>query len=257
MPLTSPNFVAGGNIYPSRFVAGQAAAAYWTTGQAFTPGQLLSFQHGSSTSVDLYVVTAAHTSGTFLTDLAAGKLALVTPQPSSRTNWATTTAYKAGDVVTYSVTPGTTVANKYICLVAHTSGTFATDLSAGDWQLFDDIEGGAFAVVQAIGVAARIIGVSMESTDYPPLNDARISVPGYAAIQGEPLQVYGLGECCLLELGGTVTMLGTLTSDSAGKGVQITPASSGTINYVGGLALQPGVAGEKIMIQVMPGTVLV
>ena len=40
--------------------------------------------------------------------------------------WLTTTAYVIGDLVTNS-------GNHYRCLVAHTSGTFATDLAAGKW----------------------------------------------------------------------------------------------------------------------------
>lgn len=40
--------------------------------------------------------------------------------------WLTSTAYAVGDVVTQSSV-------FYKCLVAHTSGTFATDLAAGDW----------------------------------------------------------------------------------------------------------------------------
>lgn len=41
--------------------------------------------------------------------------------------WVTSTAYVVGDVRTSS-------AKFYQCLVAHTSGTFATDLAAGDWE---------------------------------------------------------------------------------------------------------------------------
>jgi hypothetical protein len=44
-------------------------------------------------------------------------------------NWATATAYLVDDIV---VRGGST----YICLVAHTSGTFATDLAANKWQSF-------------------------------------------------------------------------------------------------------------------------
>ena len=40
--------------------------------------------------------------------------------------WATSTAYKVGDRVLNSTT-------YYVCVTAHTSGTFATDLSAGKW----------------------------------------------------------------------------------------------------------------------------
>ena len=42
--------------------------------------------------------------------------------------WLTGTAYKIGDLVTDS-------GNYYRCLVAHTSGTFATDLAAVKWVL--------------------------------------------------------------------------------------------------------------------------
>lgn len=41
--------------------------------------------------------------------------------------WKTSTAYLIGDVVTSSST-------FYKCLVGHTSGAFATDLAAGDWE---------------------------------------------------------------------------------------------------------------------------
>lgn len=44
-------------------------------------------------------------------------------------NWATTTAYVVDDIV---VRGGST----YICLVAHTSGTFATDLAANKWESY-------------------------------------------------------------------------------------------------------------------------
>lgn len=43
--------------------------------------------------------------------------------------WLTTTAYGLSDVVSQS-------GNLYLCIVAHTSGTFSTDLSAGRWELF-------------------------------------------------------------------------------------------------------------------------
>lgn len=42
--------------------------------------------------------------------------------------WVTSTAYAQGDLVTEST-------NVYYCAAAHTSGTFATDLSAGKWYL--------------------------------------------------------------------------------------------------------------------------
>ena len=43
--------------------------------------------------------------------------------------WVTATAYVEDDGVSYN-------GSSYICLVAHTSGTFATDLAAAKWELF-------------------------------------------------------------------------------------------------------------------------
>lgn len=50
------------------------------------------------------------------------------------TAWATTTAYVVGDVRTVSSL------ECYRCLVAHTSGTFATDLAASKWVLMPVLE---------------------------------------------------------------------------------------------------------------------
>ena len=46
-----------------------------------------------------------------------------------RGDWVTVTAYAVGDVVVETT-------STYVCQVAHTSGTFATDLAAGKWFLF-------------------------------------------------------------------------------------------------------------------------
>jgi hypothetical protein len=61
--------------------------------------------------------------------LSAGAVALI-GKWTPRGDWLTATAYAANDLVTESN-------NLYVCIVAHTSGTFATDLAAGDWQLID------------------------------------------------------------------------------------------------------------------------
>lgn len=67
-------------------------------------------------------------------DEAAASAALATSAQENlfdawRGAWLTATAYVEGDLVRSS---GTT----YICLEAHTSGTFSTDLSASKWEVF-------------------------------------------------------------------------------------------------------------------------
>ena len=66
-------------------------------------------------------VTTLKIGGVTVTDFAS--------QPSWSGPWVTSTAYA---VDTIAEEDGST----YICIVAHTSGTFATDLAAAKWQLF-------------------------------------------------------------------------------------------------------------------------
>lgn len=51
-----------------------------------------------------------------------------------RGTWLTNTAYAIGDIVQDGANGGNTK-NYYICNVANTSGTWATDLAAGDWSI--------------------------------------------------------------------------------------------------------------------------
>lgn len=61
------------------------------------------------------------------------------------TPWATGHYYVADDYVTQS-------GNTYQCLVAHTSGTFATDLSNGEWELY---QAGTITDTDEINVTAQ------------------------------------------------------------------------------------------------------
>ena len=49
--------------------------------------------------------------------------------------WLTATSYAPSDIVA-SANAGAENGNAYVCVQAHTSGTFATDLAAGKWALF-------------------------------------------------------------------------------------------------------------------------
>jgi len=53
------------------------------------------------------------------------------PTAPTAAAWVTATAYTTGTKVT-------TAGHIYECGIAHTSGTFATDLAAGDWTLYPD-----------------------------------------------------------------------------------------------------------------------
>jgi hypothetical protein len=104
-----------------------------------------------------------------------------------------------------------------------------------------------FTALEA-GANEQIIGISGEGSNYPPLSD--LTVSDHHAVAGQPVDVHGDGDVCLLELGGTVARGDRLKADSAGKGVVI--ASTGTtIQQIGAVALQSGVSSEKIRVQVM------
>jgi hypothetical protein len=151
---------------------------WWVTSHGYVIGNFVWARNGSFTGA--YRCKVAHTSGTFATDLAAGKwiqsniYEIVTPyleaelrylkkaseadtmyitcpnrKPMMLTRtrhtawtltdyapnkdpfspaWVTSHAYVVDDCVKEST-------SFYICLTAHTSGTFATDLAAGKWAV--------------------------------------------------------------------------------------------------------------------------
>lgn len=101
-------------------------------------------------------------------------------------------------------------------------------------------------VVQC-GAGDRGIGVSQMSTRRSDYVDSS----GKAAASGEPIQVYDLGEECLLEIAGTVAQGDRLKSDANGKGVVTTTDRD---QYVA-VALVSGVSGEQIKVKVQPGEV--
>jgi len=75
---------------------------------------------------------------------------LVASKFTWRGAWATTTAYAVNDTVQQG-------GSGYVCVTAHTSGTFATDLSAGKWEMF--VEG-----VNADSIASTIHGATAKTT---------------------------------------------------------------------------------------------
>jgi hypothetical protein len=91
----------------------------------------------------------------------------------------------------------------------------------------------------------KIAGISQEGTRTAPIPDVSTNE---AAQSGETLQVYGDGEDCLLELGGTVVPGDDLKSDADGKGVVI--ATGAALQQIGAVALEGGVSGELIRVQV-------
>jgi len=95
----------------------------------------------------------------------------------SRGEWATATAYVQNDLVTQ----GGVV---YLCVTAHTSGTFATDLSSGDWVIYQETllesELATSSGATMVGYVPGITGG--EATTVDKRLDERISIKGFGAI---------------------------------------------------------------------------
>ena len=88
---------------------------------------------------------------------SSGDLELQTGVGNWEGTWATSTAYALRDVVVDGAA-GASTDNIYICIVAHTSGTWATDLAASKWSLMVDVE-------EARNWAKKTDGI-VDSTDY-------------------------------------------------------------------------------------------
>jgi hypothetical protein len=103
-------------------------------------------------------------------------------------------------------------------------------------------------VLQASAATQKLFGISQAGTrraPYSGLDD------GYAAIAGENLQVYGLGEQCMLELAGTVAPGDRLTATSGGKGIKTTT----NLDEYGAIAQAAGSSGQLVPVLVQGGQI--
>jgi hypothetical protein len=107
--------------YWDPFVQGISPQAVYNNATAYVPGDIVAY------GANLYVATA-NTTGNVPTNTSYWDLFVDTIR--TRGAWTTTTLYYINDIVTYG-------GNTYICLIQNTSGTFATDLAAGKWQIFN------------------------------------------------------------------------------------------------------------------------
>lgn len=123
-------------------------------------------------------------------------------------------------------------------------------------KLDTTVAGGGYVIIAAAN-SDNLYGISQPGTHAPPGNllPSTTLDDGYAAVQNENIRVFVAGEggsdgtLCWLQAGGTVTTGDELTSDSSGRGV--TTTTTGQI--IGARAMQSGVSGDLIKVQVLPG----
>ena len=121
---------------------------------------------------------------------------------------------------------------------------------------FDPTAGGVGdnKVIETAAATLPVVGVSQLGTDFPPINDPHVTLNNVAAIKGEQLDVFGVGEICAIELAEAVKAGDLLKAGSAnGKAVKApTDGTVSTKQFVGGFAMQSGAPGEKIKMVVHP-----
>lgn len=76
-----------------------------------------------------------------------------------------------------------------------------------------------FHVLQCTGTSDKPVGISQVGTHQPP---GVTGSDGFAAHSGETLEVFGPGDQCLLEAGGTIAAGDHLGPDTSGRGVTAT-----------------------------------
>jgi hypothetical protein len=107
--------------YWDPFVQGISPEGVYNNATAYVPGDLVAY------GANIYECIANST-GNLPTNPTYWTLFIDSIR--TRGNWTTSTEYFVNDIVTYG-------GNTYICLILNNSGTFATDLAAGKWQLFN------------------------------------------------------------------------------------------------------------------------
>ena len=95
------------------------------------------------------------------------------------------------------------------------------------------------------------IGVSPEGSSAPPIGttpaDTTDETP--LAAVGEAVFCYSVGDVCPVTAGATVAAGDRLVSAADGRAV---PLSGSGVRYVGGVALEGGVAGDRVRMLVLP-----
>src|SRR5258708_2594224 len=106
----------------------------------------------------------------------------------------------------------------------------------------DVTAGNNFKVLQAAANTDRIIGISQDSTYQPP---GLVGATTVAAAAGQPIQVFGVADVCLLSIGaGGCTAGDYLTSDASGNGVVLTLTDGAVIRFYGAVALETNAAND-------------
>jgi len=146
--------LARGDVVKSDY---DALVTAWDLGQTNIKRALKLPEEGSPQTDWKITENATNRSGKVIGFDSSGDLELQTGVGNWEGTWATATAYSLRDVVVDGAA-GASTDNLYICIVAHTSGTWSTDLAAAKWELMVNVS-------EARDWASKTDGI-VDSTDY-------------------------------------------------------------------------------------------
>lgn len=112
--------------------------------------------------VSMVLPPAAQRAGRYLGFDAAGAPSVQQVAGKWRGVWGASIAYVAGDLATVPDASS----NVHVCLGAHTSGVFATDLAAGHWALAIDVANLAAQATSAVNLAQEVFAGTGAQTAY-------------------------------------------------------------------------------------------
>lgn len=146
--------LARGDVVKSDF---DALVTAWDSGETNIKRALKLPNEGAPQTDWQITENATNRAGKAIGFDSSGNLELQTGVGNWEGTWATSTAYALRDVVVDGAA-GASTDNLYICIEAHTSGTWATDLAAAKWELMVNVS-------EARDWARKTDGI-VDSTDY-------------------------------------------------------------------------------------------
>ena len=146
--------LARGDVVKSDY---DALVTAWDLGETNIKRALKLPEEGSPQTDWKITENATNRAGKVIGFDSSGDMELQTGVGNWEGTWATSYAYSLRDVVVDGAA-GASTDNLYICIVAHTSGTWATDLAAAKWELMVNVS-------EARDWARKTDGI-VDSTDY-------------------------------------------------------------------------------------------